>query len=160
MALSAASPIFKGQLSGFDSKWSVIEQSVDCRTPEELKTIPKSRYSSVNYYISNSKLHKPEYNDVKSALNTEIMAYCKEQAEKAGVEVDDQILQHIGYLFSRDAMVIFGNTIHDNDEGSTRHFEQFNSSNWHSMRFKPPPDLNCEMPWRVEFRSMELQPTI
>lgn len=78
MALSAASPIFKGQLSGFDTKFSVIEQSVDCRTQEELKTIPKSRYSSVNYYISNSKLHKPEYNDVKSALNTEIMEYCRE----------------------------------------------------------------------------------
>lgn len=160
MALSAGSPIFKGELSGHDTKFSVISQSVDCRTPEEMKTIPKSRYSGVNYYISNSKLHKAEYNDVKSELNEEIMEYCRVEAEKAGVEVDDQILQHIGYLFSRDAMVIFDNTIHDNDEGSTRHFEQFNSSNWHSMRFKPPPDLKIEMPWRVEFRSMELQPKI
>jgi len=89
MALSAASPIFKGQLSGFDTKWSVIEQSVDCRTPEELESIPKSRYSSVNYYISNSKLHKPEYNDVESILNKDVMDYCREEAEKAGVEVDD-----------------------------------------------------------------------
>lgn len=84
------------------------------------------------------------------------MDYCRAEAEKAGVDVDDQILQHIGYLFSRDAMVIFDNTIHDNEPGSTRHFEQFNSSNWHSMRFKPPPDLNVKMPWRVEFRTMEL----
>jgi len=97
---------------------------------------------------------------VESVLNEEMMAYCREEAQKAGVEVDDQILQHIGYLFSRDAMVIFDNTIHDKDEGSTRHFEQFNSSNWHSVRFKPPPDLKCVMPWRVEFRSMELQPSI
>ena len=66
------------------------------------------------------------------------------------------MLTHIGYLFSRDALVIFGDTIHDNDEFSTRHWEQFNSSNWHSMRFKPPPCLNTEIPWRVEFRSMDL----
>lgn len=57
-------------------------------------------------------------------------------------------------------MVIFNNTIHDEEEGSTRHFEQFNSTSWHSMRFKPPPNLNEDMPWRVEFRSMELQPSI
>ena len=46
-------------------------------------------------------------------------------------------------------MVIFNNTIHDKEEGSTRHFEQFNSTNWHSMRFKPPPNLTDDLPWKV-----------
>jgi len=34
-ALSQATPIFKGQLSAHDLRFQVIEQSVDCRTPEE-----------------------------------------------------------------------------------------------------------------------------
>ena len=97
---------------------------------------------------------------MESKLNEEVMEYCKTEAEKAGVKVDYPILQHLGYLFSRDALVVFNDTIHDNDPHSTRHFEQFNSTNWHSVRFKPPPDLKEDMPWRVEFRTMEMQPTI
>ena len=34
-ALSAAAPIQKGQLSDNDFRWTVLEQSVDCRTDEE-----------------------------------------------------------------------------------------------------------------------------
>lgn len=34
-ALSASAPIFKGKLSDNDMRWTVISQSVDCRTPEE-----------------------------------------------------------------------------------------------------------------------------
>jgi len=38
-------------------RWTVIEQSVDCRTEEERDPasenfVPKSRYSSMNHYIS------------------------------------------------------------------------------------------------------------
>lgn len=39
-------------------------------------------------------------------------------------------------------------------------FEQFNSTNWNNVRFKPQPNLKAEdMAWRIEFRTMELQPT-
>jgi glutamate--cysteine ligase catalytic subunit len=43
MALSASTPIFNGKLSDFDTRWSVIAQSVDCRMANE--EIPKSRYN-------------------------------------------------------------------------------------------------------------------
>ena len=85
--------------------------------------IPKSRYSSVNYYISNSDKFNNKYNDVKSKLKVEMMDYLKKEAEKHKVNVDDQMLQHIGYLFVRDALVIYDNTIHDDEPNSTRHFE-------------------------------------
>ena len=68
-ALSAAGPIQKGQLSDFDLRWTVIEQSVDCRTAEERdpsqsdKYIPKSRYSSMNHYISNHQYVLDSHND-------------------------------------------------------------------------------------------------
>lgn len=35
MALSAASPIYRGYLSDYDCRWSVIAQAVDDRTREE-----------------------------------------------------------------------------------------------------------------------------
>jgi glutamate--cysteine ligase catalytic subunit len=55
--LSASGPIQKGKLSDNDLRWTVIEQSVDCRNkdernPESPNYIPKSRYSSMNHYIS------------------------------------------------------------------------------------------------------------
>jgi len=67
-ALSAAGPIQKGKLSDYDLRWTVIEQSVDCRTedernPESENHIPKSRYSSMNNYISNHQYVKDSHND-------------------------------------------------------------------------------------------------
>ena len=35
LALSAASPIFRGILADVDTRWAVISASVDCRTPQE-----------------------------------------------------------------------------------------------------------------------------
>jgi len=57
-ALSASGPLQKGKLSDNDLRWTVIEQSTDCRTdaerdPKSSQFIPKSRYSAMNNYISN-----------------------------------------------------------------------------------------------------------
>ena len=38
------------------------------------------------------------------------------------------------------------------------HFENIQSTNWQTIRFKPPP-VNSPIGWRVEFRSMEIQMT-
>lgn len=56
-ALSASSPIFKGKLADIDLRWTVISQSVDCRTLDERDSdsanfVAKSRYSTMNHYIS------------------------------------------------------------------------------------------------------------
>ena len=40
LALSAASPVFRGVLSDVDTRWAVISASVDCRTDEERGEIP------------------------------------------------------------------------------------------------------------------------
>lgn len=49
------------------------------------------------------------------------------------------------------------------DETQTDHFESIQSTNWQSVRWKPPPPrLNPNDPhigWRTEFRSMEMQLT-
>lgn len=53
-------------------------------------------------------------------------------------------------------MVMFKDKINLNDEEVTSHFEAIQSSNWNSVRFKPPPSYNSKIGWRVEFRTMEI----
>ena len=36
LALTAATPIYKGFLANTDVRWNQISRAVDCRTPEEL----------------------------------------------------------------------------------------------------------------------------
>ena len=52
----------------------------------------------------------------------------------------------------------FAETIEQDDELSMDHFENIQSTNWQTIRFKPPP-VNSPIGWRVEFRSMEVQMT-
>jgi glutamate--cysteine ligase catalytic subunit len=54
--------------------------------------------------------------------------------------------------------VQFAETIEQDDELSMDHFENIQSTNWQTIRFKPPP-VNSPIGWRVEFRSMEVQMT-
>jgi len=162
LALSAGSPIFKGKLAATDTRWSSIAQSVDDRTteerdPESKQYIPKSRYDSISYYISDSPAFKKEYNDVKFRVNESIMKYAEEQAKAMGVEIDETLLNHLGFLFVRDPMVIFKDKIEVDNEANTNHFENFQSTNWNSVRFKPPPSFTSEIGWRVELRTAELQ---
>jgi glutamate--cysteine ligase catalytic subunit len=45
---------------------------------------------------------------------------------------------------------------HIDDNDITMHFENIQSTNWNSLRFKPPPAQNSKIGWRVEFRTMDI----
>ncbi|WRT68069.1 uncharacterized protein IL334_005044 [Kwoniella shivajii] len=161
LALTAASPAFRGQLADVDARWNVIAASVDDRTEEErglkpLKSdqyrVPKSRYDSVSLYLSNDERNKPEYHDVEAPINQEVRKRLLEHG------LDDKLASHVGHLFIRDPLVQFSETIDQDDEESMDHFENIQSTNWQTIRFKPPP-VNSPIGWRVEFRSMEVQLT-
>lgn len=158
MALSAGTPILRGYLSDLDCRWCVIAGAVDDRTPEErglepLKenrfVIPKSRYDSISTYLS------PEgnkYSDIDLVYDKEIF----QQLVEAGI--DEQLARHYAHLFIRDPLTLFHEHIHQDDEQHTDHFENIQSTNWQTMRFKPPPP-NSSIGWRVEFRPTEVQLT-
>lgn len=159
LALTAASPIFRGYLTDVDCRWNVIAGSVDCRTKEErglesLKrnrfVISKSRYDSVDSYLSEE--HGEKYNDVPLIYDEAIY----NQLVQNGIE--PTISQHIAHLFIRDTVSLFNEKVHQNDEVDTDHFENIQSTNWQTMRFKPPPP-NSSIGWRVEFRPCETQLT-
>ncbi|PVD31967.1 hypothetical protein C0Q70_07393 [Pomacea canaliculata] len=158
LALSAASPIYRGYLSDIDTRWTVISQSVDDRTREERGLVPlkenkfrisKSRYDSIDSYLSPTSAC---YNDIKLTMDQEIY----DQLTAEGVDV--LLAQHLAHLFIRDPISVFSEKIDQNDEEDTDHFENIQSTNWQTMRFKPPPP-NSNIGWRVEFRPMEAQLT-
>ncbi|GFS51864.1 glutamate--cysteine ligase catalytic subunit [Trichonephila inaurata madagascariensis] len=72
--------------------------------------------------------------------------------------IDHLLSQHIAHLFIRDPITLFSEKINQNDDEDSDHFENIQSTNWQTMRFKPPPP-NSSIGWRVEFRSMEVQMT-
>uniref|UniRef100_A0A674HCW5 Glutamate--cysteine ligase n=1 Tax=Taeniopygia guttata TaxID=59729 RepID=A0A674HCW5_TAEGU len=158
MALSAASPFYRGYMSDIDCRWGVISASVDDRTREErglepLKNnhyrISKSRYDSIDSYLSECG---EKYNDIDLTIDKDIY----EHLIKEGI--DHLLAQHIAHLFIRDPLTLFEEKIHLDDANESDHFENIQSTNWQTMRFKPPPP-NSDIGWRVEFRPMEVQLT-
>ncbi|XP_037932315.1 glutamate--cysteine ligase-like [Teleopsis dalmanni] len=156
LALTAASPIYRGYLTESDCRWNVISSSVDCRTEEErgLKPlrenkfrIAKSRYDSIDSYLSTEG---GKYNDVPLTYDEKVYKRLRDGG------IDDLLAQHVAHLFIRDTVSLFSEKVHQNDEEDTDHFENIQSTNWQTMRFKPPPP-NSSIGWRVEFRPCEAQ---
>lgn len=158
LALTAASPAFRGYLTESDCRWNVISASVDCRTEEErglkpLKEnqfeIAKSRYDSIDSYLSPAG---EKYNDVPLTYDEKVYQRLREG------NIDHLLAQHVAHLFIRDTVSLFEEKVHQNDAEDTDHFENIQSTNWQTMRFKPPPP-NSPIGWRVEFRPCEIQMT-
>lgn len=80
--------------------------------------------------------------------------------QKGGL--DQRLAFHIASLFVRDPIPTYDNEHEESKidhEKMTAHFENLQSTNWNSMRFKPPPSKESTIGWRVEFRSIDIQMT-
>lgn len=159
LALSAASPVYRGVLTDRDCRWDVISCAVDDRTREEsgetkvLKEssfrIAKSRYDSISTYLTQQG---QKYNDIPLVFDKnyyDIMIANK---------VDQAVARHIAHLFIRDPITLYKEKLEQSDQ-ELDHFENIQSTNWQTMRFKPPPSVNSPIGWRVEFRPLEAQTT-
>ncbi|KAJ8787609.1 hypothetical protein J1605_022924 [Eschrichtius robustus] len=127
--------------------------NVPSESTEPLKNnhyrISKSRYDSIDSYLSECG---EKYNDIDLTKDKEIY----EQLLQEGI--DHLLAQHVAHLFIRDPLTLFEEKIHLDDANESDHFENIQSTNWQTMRFKPPPP-NSDIGWRVEFRPMEVQLT-
>ncbi|KAI9675892.1 MAG: Zn finger-containing GTPase- Activating Protein for ARF [Trizodia sp. TS-e1964] len=163
LALTAATPLYKGFIADTDVRWNQISASVDDRTKEELGEeplkhsrfrIPKSRYASNSTYISPDPHLRLEYLDPSLVTDPTITARLL-----AG-GMDPALATHFSHLFIRDPLVVFAEDLKNLDLSSTIHFENLQSTNWQHLRFKPPPaPHSTDIGWRVEFRPMEIQLT-
>ncbi|CAG7734850.1 unnamed protein product [Allacma fusca] len=149
LALTAATPFFRGHIADVDCRWNVISGSVDCRQPSERERIRKSRYDSIDSYLSEDGA---EFNDIPIVY--------EEEHYKALLEggIDPLLAQHVAHLFIRDPVSLFSEKIHQDNLKDSDHFENIQSTNWQTMRFKPPPP-ESSIGWRVEFRPCEVQLT-
>ncbi|KAF9762668.1 Glutamate--cysteine ligase [Nosema granulosis] len=168
LRMTRGSPISSGKLINTETRWQMLEMSVDCRTDEERGSlymrsddperypygsiIPKSRFSPVDFFISDHNSYMEEYNDIHVPLHDE--SYTKLIEE----DVDVKLARHISSLFIRDPVVAYRET----NEETFDDFENIQSSNWRSVRFKIPAEkVNSNLQgWKVELRSMEMQATV
>ncbi|KAG8943312.1 hypothetical protein FRC04_002936 [Tulasnella sp. 424] len=116
LALTAASPAYKGFLSDLDCRWELLSKCVDDRTKEEQKErqIPDSRWSHVRWYLTEEG---KKYNDIEMVYDE--AAY--EKLVEAGM--DDILAKHFANLYIRDPLVVYTSRLEQDDEKSNEHFE-------------------------------------
>jgi len=176
LALTAASPIYKGCLADVDVRWHVVSAAVDDRTPAEMgsttpatntdlnlagggvQRLSKSRYDSISCYIQNwQHAVSSYYNDIACEVDEDMRSFLIKEG------IDTALARHLAHLFVRDPLVIFDGCVSEvDDNSSVEHFDNINSTNWQTVRWKPPPPrTQCgpHIGWRTEFRPMEVQLT-
>jgi len=179
LALTAATPIHKGKVADWDARWFIIEQAVDCRTEAERgeeptnpdhykqemagggqRRIPRSRYAGIDTYICNHKGGSDPYSET-GRYNDETLVKDEDVRKQLCEEgVDGLLADHVAHLFIRDPLVVFKEHVEMDDQERTDHFENIQSTNWNSVRWKPPPPQKSGEPhigWRTELRTMEVQ---
>lgn len=105
--------------------------------------IPKSRFSAVDLFLAENGR---KYCDLFVPLHEQSLKTLRD----CGVE--ELLSKHIASLFIRDPMLAY----EQKEGGEFDDFENIQSSNWRSVRFKIPLDDG----WRVELRTMEIQPSV
>jgi glutamate--cysteine ligase catalytic subunit len=72
--------------------------------------------------------------------------------------LDERLAFHVASLFVRDPIPAYSAELEEkiNDASTLAHFENLQSTNWNSLRFKPPPSTDSSIGWRVEFRTMDI----
>lgn len=142
-----------------DCRWDIVAESVDDRTRAErgvptegidqrgdarmagggTKRLPKSRFGPIDCYMCNCKngtnkeSRVAEYNDIGLVYDQEHFA----RLVKSGV--DPVLAQHVAHLFARDPLVIFPERVDLDDRSASDHWESIQSTNWQTVRWKPPP---------------------
>lgn len=111
-------------------------------TGRHYRRIYKSRYDSIDSYLSEPGAR---YNDIELVVDENIYAdLLAVAAEDGGKRVDELLGQHVAHLFIRDSLVLFRERVDEALEQRTSSsdmdfFENIQSTNWQTMRFKPPP---------------------
>lgn len=79
--------------------------------------INKSRYDSIDSYLSNDPTYKAKYDDIDLVYDKDIYQKLRDSG------VDDKLAKHVAHLFIRDPLVIFKELLDLDDSQSSDHFE-------------------------------------
>ncbi|KAJ1959042.1 glutamate--cysteine ligase [Dipsacomyces acuminosporus] len=172
MALTAATPIVKGYLTGRDCYWDAQCSAVDDRTAQERGIIPlttakgllqKSRFGSVDSYLgpapsSGDTGFRTQFNDCTYHYDN----YSYWRMREGGI--DSLLAQHVSHLFVRDLHYASARMLREKDEGANsssdgqEHFKRFLGCNRHNICLYPP-NTRTDSGWEVELVSLEAQLT-
>ncbi|KAJ5370262.1 Glutamate-cysteine ligase catalytic subunit [Penicillium cataractarum] len=151
LAMTAATPMWKGYLVDTDIRWQRFGDLVDDRRPEEMDYLPP-RWTWNRTYLSRDK---PPMLIGKAPLQP-MDKTTKNRLLEGGM--DDALAEHFASILTRDPLLLTGADLDNLNESNTRLFELLHGCVWHHVRFKPPLTDNGPG-WCVEFRPMEVQLT-
>ena len=114
----------------------------------------KSRYGSCYSYISDSDCVQDYHNDyIRYKVNEGHLNKMKE----AGVS--RRLSEHFSNLLVRDPLLVYENVEEFSQNEPMFNFEVFNSTNWNTVRFKPPRSIDGDNFFKIEVRPCEIQLT-
>lgn len=151
LALTAATPIWKGYLVETDIRWQRFGDLFDDRRHTEMESlIPRCTWNRT--YISQGKPAGLESSRPFLPMDKTI----KSRLMDGGM--DEPLAEHFASILSRDPLLPTEADLEHQNASSTRLFELMHGCVWPHVRFKPPMSDNGPG-WLVEFRPMEVQPT-
>ncbi|KAL4888274.1 glutamate cysteine ligase [Aspergillus ambiguus] len=150
LALTAATPIYKGYLADTDVRWNCISSCLDDRMPNDPPEL-RARFSSNVTYVSKDEQYTNCYMDSQLPISPG----SKQHLLEGGM--DDVLASHFSHILSRDPIYLTRKDIENLDSEGTNVFESFQGGVWQHVRLKPPPSPSDDIGWRVEFRPMEVQ---
>lgn len=160
--MSCGTPISKSRLLNTDIRFPLLFQGSEDRTKSEKRQggIEYSRGSFNNYFISDDKRCLKLYNDQRYTINNRVRKHMWRENKKKNLGLDKRLINHFSYVLIRDCLGLYEDDFEEEKlKISTGIFEAINSSNWNTMRFKPPPSYESQIGWRVEVRSIDSQLT-
>ncbi|KAE8395824.1 glutamate-cysteine ligase-domain-containing protein [Aspergillus alliaceus] len=161
MALTAATPIFKGFLVNTDSRWNCLVASLDDRTQTEVSdfitasktccSVPLTRWSSNRVYLS----HERPPDIANACRQVRVDESARQQLLEGGM--DESIALYFSHIIWYDPLCLSQDDIDSMSPETTHILQKFQHGVWHHVHLKMP-DASIGAGWRVEFRPMEVQP--
>eukprot|EP01084_Bolivina_argentea_P205342 350806_1 len=149
---------------GSASRFIYSQQAADAANGEGSSAntvqVPEHTRGDASKHNNNTILEGEDFNDLNVPLNDDVLKLMTSK------NIDNTLARHISHIFSRDPLVLFEGCIEEiDDEREIEHFVNLLSTNWQTVRWKPPPasprvaSNDTHIGWRTEFRALEIQLT-
>jgi glutamate--cysteine ligase catalytic subunit len=153
MALTAATPFFRGFLIDIDCRWTRLNQAVDDRTSDEIETArPHSRWAANEFYLSKqAQLQNGDDEDPDQTQST-----TKRLLQEGGM--DNLLAKHFATILDRAPVAVTPVDLQNLESEDVNLFDILHSCTYPHVDLKIPSN-DGKLGWRIEFRPMEVQPT-
>ncbi len=123
---------------GSASRFIYSQQAADAANGEGSNAntvqVPEHTRGDASKHNNNTILEGEDFNDLNVPLNDDVLKLMTSK------NIDNTLARHISHIFSRDPLVLFEGCIEEiDDEREIEHFVNLLSTNWQTVRWKPPP---------------------